>query len=199
MKLASEPSHQPNDIHGSSGSQVLKMCPFLTNVTGTSQAHRPDPLRNGAFHPSTAHVERFELRGLRPLACLLEGQIVRLPTDRAGATRVTRSVCRQYAAWAGPTVFHREFDLDDLMLAVVNGRSPADTRMAFGAGGLLGLPIDVKLACLEAHLLLSLPFDSRACGANQIDPIVPAFCYAVTGHRHTLYRRYAGWAAGRAA
>ena len=70
------------------------------------------------------------------------------------------------------TVLDGEFDLDDLILAVVNGRSPADTGVALRAGGLLGLPIDVKLARRETHLLLSLPFDIRARGANQIDTIV---------------------------
>ena len=45
-------------------------------------------------------------------------------------------------------------------------------RVAFGAGGLLGLPIDVKLARREALFLLSLPFDIGTGGANQIDAII---------------------------
>jgi hypothetical protein len=36
MGLTIEPTHQPNDIHGSSGSQVLTMRLFLTDGTGTA-------------------------------------------------------------------------------------------------------------------------------------------------------------------
>jgi hypothetical protein len=60
----------------------------------------------------------------------------------------------------------------DLILAEVLGWGPADTRVPFGTGGLLGLPIEVKLGCREAHLLLGLPFDIGACGANQINGII---------------------------
>ena len=44
--------------------------------------------------------------------------------------------------------------------------------MAFGAGRLLGLPIDVKLTRREALFLLGLPFDIGAGGANQINAII---------------------------
>jgi hypothetical protein len=64
----------------------------------------------------------------------------------------------QRAARTGLTVFHREFDLDHLVLALVDSRSPTETRVTLGTGRLLGLPVDGKLACGEARLLLSLPF-----------------------------------------
>jgi hypothetical protein len=105
-----------------------------------------------------------------------------LTTHGDGATWVASGVRTQGTTGTALTVRAGEFDLDDLILAVVNGRSPADTGVALGAGGLLGLPIEVKLARREAHLRLRLPFDIRARGANQIDTIVPAFCCAAIGH-----------------
>jgi hypothetical protein len=66
----------------------------------------------------------------------------------------------------------REFNLDDLVLAVVNGGRPTDTRMSLWAGGLLSLPVDIKMTRVVAHLLLSLPFDIGTCRTNQIDAIV---------------------------
>ncbi len=73
---------------------------------------------------------------------------------------------------ASLTVFHREFDLDDLVLALVNGRGPADTGVPLGTDGLLGLPVDGKLTGSEAGLLLGLPFVITTRGTNEIDAIV---------------------------
>src|SRR6266516_2663677 len=95
-----------------------------------------------------------------------------LTTHRDGAARVTCGVRTQYTTGAGLAILRRKLDLDDLILAVINGRGPAHTRVPFRTGSLLGLPIEVKLGCCEAHLLLGLPFDIGACGANEIDAIV---------------------------
>lgn len=73
-----------------------------------------------------------------------------LTTHGDGATRVASGVCTQSTTGAGLTILDRELDLDHLSLAVVDGRGPTDTGVAFGAGSLLSLPIDVKLARLEA-------------------------------------------------
>src|SRR5205814_5046988 len=70
------------------------------------------------------------------------------------------------------TIFDGELDLDDLRVAIVDGWSPTDTRMPLGAGGLLCLPIDIKVARRKAFFRLSLPFDIGTCGTNQIDAII---------------------------
>jgi hypothetical protein len=95
-----------------------------------------------------------------------------LTTHGDGATWVTRGVRTQGTTGTALTVLDGELDLDHLSLAVVDGRGPTDTRVAFGAGGLLGLPIEVKLARLKAHLLQGLPFDIGARGAYQINTII---------------------------
>ena len=66
----------------------------------------------------------------------------------------------------------REFDFDDLVLALVDGWGPADTRVPLGTGGLLGLPVNGKLTGRKAGLLAGLPFVIPTGGTNQIDAVV---------------------------
>src|SRR5690348_11357249 len=148
------------------------MGPVLTDIAGATQAHRTNPLRDSAFHAGSAGIECFKLLRLRPLPGLLERMIVQLLTHRDGATRVARRVRTQRAAGTGLAISHREFDLDDRVLAVIQRRGPADTGFALGAGGLLSGPVDLKLARGEARLLLRLPVVIRPRGSYQINFIV---------------------------
>ena len=93
-------------------------------------------------------------------------------THSDGTTRLASGARTQAAARTGLTVLHRELDLDDLVLAVIDSWRPTDTGVALGTGGLLSLPVDVKLACGKAGLLLGLPFDIGVCGADQAKAII---------------------------
>jgi hypothetical protein len=59
-------------------------------------------------------------------------------------------VWTQAATGAALTIFGRELDFDDLIVAIVNGWRPTDVGPTFWADCLLGLPIDGKLSHLEA-------------------------------------------------
>ena len=89
-----------------------------------------------------------------------------LPAHGDGTTRVTGGVGTQWATGTTLTVLDGELDLDDLILAIVDGGGPADTGAAFGTSSLLSLPINGKLTCFEARLLLGLPFDIGMGGAD---------------------------------
>ena len=56
-----------------------------------------------------------------------------------------------------PQSMPREFDLDDLVLPVVDGRRPAHTRMPLGTSRLLLIPIKAKLTDIDAVIGVGLP------------------------------------------
>src|SRR5512135_314671 len=91
---------------------------------------------------------------------------------RDGPTRGPSRVRTQRTTGAVLTVCGRELDLDDLVLAVVNGGRPADTGVAFWARRLRGLPVDDKMPRVKASLLLGLPFDIGARRTNQVNAII---------------------------
>jgi hypothetical protein len=93
-------------------------------------------------------------------------------SHRDSATWITRGVRTRGTAGTALAVLDGEFNLDHLSLAVVDGWRPAHTGVAFGAGRLLRLPIEVKLTRLEAFLLLGLPFDIGARRADQINAVI---------------------------
>src|SRR6266705_150754 len=95
-----------------------------------------------------------------------------LPAHGDGTTWITRGVGTQWATGTTLTILAGELDFDDLILAIVNSWGPTDTCMTFRADSLLGLPIDGKLTCLKARLLLGLPFDIGMGGADQVNAIV---------------------------
>src|SRR5579859_1185551 len=95
-----------------------------------------------------------------------------LTSHSDSTTWITSGVRTRGTAGTALAVLDGEFNLDHLSLAVVDGRSPADTAMTFGTGRLLSLPIDVKLTRLEALLLLGLPFDIGARGTDQINAVI---------------------------
>ena len=102
---------------------------------------------------------------------MLECLIVLFRPYRDGAT-LTRRLRTQCKAWTALTVLRREFDLDDRVFAIVNGRRPTATDAAFRAGRLFGLPIDLKLSRVKSGLLLGLPFVISTRWTNQINFVV---------------------------
>src|SRR6516165_1252186 len=69
------------------------------------------------------------------------------------------------------TVFHRKLDLDDLVVMLINGRSPTHTLLLCWTGRMVRLPIDVKASGIKPLLFLGLPLVISAGRSNQIDPI----------------------------
>jgi hypothetical protein len=102
---------------------------------------------------------------------MLECLIVLFRPNGDGAT-LTRRLRTQCAARAALTVLRREFDLDDLVFAIVDGRRPTATDAAFRSGRLFGLPIDLKLSRVKSGLLLGLPFVISTCGTHQINFVI---------------------------
>ncbi len=128
-------------------------------------------LRNGSFYPCSACVQRFEIVSFGTFTCMLECLIVLFRPYRDGAT-LTRRLRTQCQAWAALTVLRREFDLDDLVFAIVDGRRPTATHAAFWTGRLFGLPINLKLSRIKSGLLLGLPFVISTRWTNQINFVV---------------------------
>src|SRR2546423_10304823 len=98
--------------------------------------------------------------------------MLQLRAHRDGTTRGPSRVRTQGTTWAVLTVCGRELDLDDLILAVVDGGCPTNAGGPFRAGRLLALPVDLKTTFVKAGLLLGLPFHIGARGTNQIDAII---------------------------
>ena len=71
-----------------------------------------------------------------------------------------------------PQSMPREFDLDDLVLAMVDCRRPADTCMPLRTGRLLLVPINAKLTDIDAVLAVGLPFHIRTRGSNHFNAVV---------------------------
>src|SRR5438067_1396843 len=150
---------------------MLEMRLFLADRARATQTHDANPLRNGSFYPSTVCIQQFEVVSFGTFTCALECLIGLFRPYRDSAT-LTRRLRTQCAAWTALAVLRREFDLDDLVFAIVDGGRPTTTDAAFWAGRLFGLPIDLKMTRVKSGLLLGLPFVISTCGPNQINPIV---------------------------
>src|SRR6266568_7093147 len=66
----------------------------------------------------------------------------------------------------------RELDLDDLVLAMVESRRPAHTRMPLGTSRRLLVPIKAKLTDIDAVIGVGLPFHIRTPGSNDFNAVV---------------------------
>ena len=62
-------------------SRLLEMRPCQPNVPTLPEIKAPGALREAALHPRPQGVLGFELRGLLPLACGLEGLVMGLGPD----------------------------------------------------------------------------------------------------------------------
>ncbi len=127
--------------------------------------------RNGSFYPGTVCIQHFEVLSFGTFTCTLECLIVLFRPYRDGATLTCRlrASCEARAAL---TVLRREFDLDDLVFAIVDGGRPTATDAAFWAGRLFGLPIDRKMTRVKSGLLLGLPCVISTRWTNQINPVI---------------------------
>ena len=68
-------------------------------------------------------------------------------------------------------IFCGELDLDHLIGSVVDGRSPTDTALSFGADRRLPFPIDEELAGINALLRVGLPLHIDPRRTNYFNPV----------------------------
>src|SRR6266699_970458 len=76
--------------------------------------------------------------------------------------------------WARFTVFHRELDLENLVVRAIDGWRPTHTLPSRWTAHLLRLPIDLEEAFIKALLLFPLPLVISTGGRDQINPILLA-------------------------
>src|SRR5713101_8006865 len=81
-------------------------------------------------------------------------------------------LCAEPQSWAGLTDFGGEFELDDLIGAVIDRLGPATTDVSLWTDGLLSLPVDEEVARIKTLLLTGLPAVIGACGTNEIELVV---------------------------
>ena len=74
------------------------------------------------------------------------------------------------------TISGGELDLDHLIGAVVDGRSPTDTALSFRANCLLVFPIDDEPSSINALLGIGLPLHIATGRTNHFDPILRLAC-----------------------
>src|SRR6266849_3538249 len=96
--------------------------------------------------------------------------------------------------WARFTVFHRELDLDNLVVIAIDGWRPTHTLPSRRTAHLLRLPIDLETAGIKALLLFPLPLVISTGGRDQINPILLAtldklFGFCIIGVGQMLCRQ----------
>src|SRR5262249_19192862 len=109
------------------------------------------------------------------LARGLEGRVLLLRPHGQRPTRVP--FARMEAAGSagtGAAIPRRELDLDDRAVAIVDGRRPAQARVAFGTGRLLAVPVDPEMLDVETLLDAGLPMTVGACRTEQLDGVLPS-------------------------
>ena len=125
--------------------------------------------------PSTpARVAYSALKSLvlSRLAPGLQRLILLLRSDRDRAAHMATRLRAEPQTGTGLTVFGGEFDFNDLVDSVVDGRRPATADVSLWAGGLLVFPIDEKMIGIEASLLAGLPLMVSTGRTHQIDLVV---------------------------
>ena len=154
---------------------MSQMDPREAHVAGPSQACAPCPARDGAFDPGPSGILCLKRLCGFPLPSRLEGLILRLGPDGERPPGVT--LLRAYALgyWvAAPTILARELHLNGGIPAIIDGRRPADTRLARRTGRLLLVPINLEVLGVNAGSLAGLPLIIEACRPQQIDAIAVA-------------------------
>ena len=126
---------------------------------------------------------------LSRLAPGLQSLVLLLRSDGDGAAHMAQRLRAESQAGTSLTVFGGEFDLDDLVGAVVDGSCPATAHVSFWARRLLVLPIDEKVIGIEAHLADWLVIDDCAGWDPPDRPGNPAGSRAAISHPHSRYRQ----------
>ena len=104
--------------------------------------------------------------------------MVRLNPDRDYAARRFGAELFQLA-WF--TVFHREFDLDDLVVKAINGWRPTQALLPRRTLHLLRFPVDLETSSIKALLGLALPLVVGARGGDEIDALLPVALHKLLG------------------
>ncbi len=157
---------------------MLQMRFGKANRTGAAHAKGTHPLRNCRFDALSQRILFGKGWRLRPPTGGLKRFMLGLWSHRDGSPLVllfragTAGQQRTAAAISG-----RELDLDDLVLAMVESRRPAHTRMPLGTSRRLLVPIKAKLTDIDAVIGVGLPFHIRMPGSNHAE------CRRVAGSR----------------
>ncbi len=69
-------------------------------------------------------------------------------------------------------IFHREFDLDHLIVVAINRWRPADTLSPSWTRRFLSVPINGKTTGVKALLLFRLPFVVSSRRRDEIDAVI---------------------------
>ncbi len=82
---------------------------------------------------------------------------------------------------AGLAIFHRELDLDDLIIVAIKRRRPTQACTSSRASGFLCVPINLEATGIKALLLFSLPLVIGSGRCDQIDPVLLTTLHKLLG------------------
>jgi hypothetical protein len=147
--------------------------PSEADVARPSQAHASCLARERPFDAGAARILRLKRLCSFPLPCRLESLVLRLRPD--GECPPGIALLRAYT-WrdlvAAPTILGRELYLNDGLLAVIDGRRPADTGLASWTSRVLLVPINLEMVSVKTGPCAGLPVIVEACGPQEIHAVV---------------------------
>ncbi len=147
--------------------------PCQPDIAGASQACTPYAARDGAFDPGAAGVLRLKRLGGFPLPCRLERLVWRLRTDGERPSGIALLRAYPWRDWvAAPAILGRELYLNDGILAVLDGRRPADPGLASRTSRVWLVPIDLDMLRVKTGPCAGLPVIIEACGPQAIHAVV---------------------------
>src|SRR5260370_22789645 len=153
-------------------------------ITGAAHAKGTHPLRNRRFDPLSQSILAGKCWRLLPTTGGLERFMLGLRSDRDGPPLVL--FCRADTvdlARTATAIFCGELDLDHLIGSVVDGRSPTDTPVSFGADRLLAFPIDEELAAIDVLVGVGLPLHIATSMTDHFNTVLLP-CADPHGRRH---------------
>ncbi len=143
------------------------------NRTGATHTESTNSLGHGSLDAFSQSILFGKAGRLLSTASSLKRFILGLWLDRKSAPLVL--LCRADTVKltrTTTTIGGGELDLDHFVLPVVDGWSPIDTVLFLGTGGVLMVPIDNKLAGINALLRLRLPFHITPSGPNHFNTML---------------------------
>src|SRR5260370_29101309 len=168
-----EPGHHTHHINRSGNPKMLQVRFGKAAITGAAHAKGRRRLRSRRFGPVSQSILAGKCWRLLPTTGGLERFMLGLGSDRDGPPLVL--FCRADTvdlARTATAIFCGELDLDHLIGSVVDGRSPTDTPVSFGADRLLAFPIDEELAGIDALVGVGLPLHIATSRTDHFNPVL---------------------------